>query len=86
MNHEFCAKNTDGTRIQFIEEINKNDLITKKCKKICAALNYIEFLVLLFQLIILLAIACPAVKFKNCAITAGIKKYKFIINKKDKEG
>ena len=37
INHEFCAKNTDGTRIYFNEEINKNDLISKKCKKICTA-------------------------------------------------
>ena len=34
-------KNKDGTRNNFIEEITQNELMNKKHKKLCAALNYI---------------------------------------------
>ena len=70
-----------------------------KHKKVCAALNYIEhFLILapkttvctsIFAFASLIGIpigiASSAIGLKICAITAGIKKYKSIIKKKEKE-
>ena len=41
---EFRSKNIDETRNYFIEEINQNELMSKKHKKVCAALIYIEHL------------------------------------------
>ena len=40
-------KNVDETRTYFIEEIKKNQLMSKRHKEVCATLGYIEhFLVL----------------------------------------
>ena len=39
---EFRLKNVDETRNYLIEEINQSELISKKHKKICTTLNYIE--------------------------------------------
>ena len=40
---EFRLKNIDKNEVNFIEEINGNDLISKKLKKVWMALNYIEY-------------------------------------------
>ena len=67
----------------------------RKHKKVCTTLNYIEHLFLLLQLLdrcisfstfasllgIPIAITISAMGLKICAIAAGIKKYKSIINK-----
>ena len=50
--------------------------MSKKQKKVCTTLNYIA--------LFLIGITNPAVGWKTCAITAGIKKYKSIIEKKKK--
>ena len=42
ISQEVRLKNMDGTRNYFIEEINKNDLMSKKDKNVLTALNYIE--------------------------------------------
>ena len=39
-------KKIDKTRNYFIEEINQKDLMSKKHKKVCTALNYIEHLLI----------------------------------------
>ena len=39
---EFRLKNIDETRNYLFEEINRNDLMSKKYKKVCRVLNYIE--------------------------------------------
>ena len=44
INQEFRRKNVDETRNYFIEEINENELMSKKHKKACLTLNYIEHL------------------------------------------
>ena len=44
---EFRSKNIDETRNYFVEEINQNELMSKKHKKVCAALIYIEHLLFL---------------------------------------
>ena len=44
---EFRPKNIDETRDYSIEKINRNKLMSKKHKKVCTSLNYIEqFLIL----------------------------------------
>ena len=56
---EFRLKNMDETRNYLIEEINQNELISRKYKKVYRVLNYIDDLLLLqlldaFPLLILL--------------------------------
>ena len=41
MNQEFWFKNTDEIRNYFLEEINQNEFISKKQKKVCTTLTYI---------------------------------------------
>ena len=85
---EFRFKNKDETRNYSIEEINRNELISKKHKKVCATLNYIEYFLILDSAItgcvsisafaslvgIPIGITSSAIGLKICAITAGIKK------------
>ena len=87
------SKNVDETRTYFLEEIKQIELMSRKHKKICETLNYIEYFLLLASAItgwISIAtfsslIAFPmritscVIRLKICAITAGIKKYKSII-------
>ena len=42
ISQEFRLKNIDETKNYFIEEINQNELMSKKHKKVCTALIYIE--------------------------------------------
>ena len=96
---EFRLKNTDETRNYLIEEINRNELMSIKHKKICTTLNYIEHFLLLASTItgcvsisafasligITIGTTSSVIGLKICAITAGIKKYKSIIKKKKKK-
>ena len=73
--------------------------MSKKHKKVCTTLNYIEHFLILASTItgcisisafasligILIGITSSAIGLKICAITAGIKKYKSIIKKKKKK-
>ena len=43
----FRLKNRDKTRSYLIQKINRNELMSKKHKKICATLNYIEHFLIL---------------------------------------
>ena len=59
--------------------------MSKKHKKVCKTLNYIEHLPILVSLVgIPAGIASSGVGIKICAITAIIKKFKSIIKKKRK--
>ena len=42
ISEEFRPENIDETRNFLIEEINRNELMSKKHKKVCTSLNYIE--------------------------------------------
>ena len=42
ISHEFRLNNIDETVNFLIEEINRNELISKKHKKVCTTLSYIE--------------------------------------------
>ena len=93
---EFRLKNIDETRNYLIEEINRNELMSKKHKKVCTTLNYIEhFLILASTITRCISISAfasllgipignmsSAIGLKICEIAAGIKKYESIIKKK----
>ena len=98
ISQEFKLENIDKTRNYLIEEINRNELISKKHKKVCITLNYIEHFLILGSTItgcvsistfsslvgISVGITSSAIGLKICEITAGTKKYKSIIKKKKK--
>ena len=86
----------DETRNHILEEIDQNELMSRKHKKVCTTLNHVEhFLILASTITGCISIsACPsllgipigvtssAIGLKPYAITAGIKRYKSIIKKK----
>ena len=96
ISQEFRLKNIDETRNYFIKEINQNELMSKKHKKICRVLIYIEYILVLISAVtrcvfiadfaslvgIYVGIASSAIGLKICGITAIIKKYKSTIKKK----
>ena len=77
----------------------QNKLISRKHKKVCTTLNYIEHFLILASTItacisisalvsllgIPIGITSSEIGLKICAIAAGIKKYKSIIKKKKKK-
>ena len=49
ISQEFKLKNINETRYYFLEETEQNELMSRKHKKVCTTLNYIEhFLILVF--------------------------------------
>ena len=88
ISQEFRLKNIDETRNYLIEEINRNELMNKKHKKICTTLNYIEHYLTLASTItgcvsisafasligIPIGVTSSAIELKTCPITTGIKK------------
>ena len=99
ISQEFRLKNIDKTKYYFLEDIKQNELMSRKYKKLCTTLNYIEHFLILASTItgcisisafasllgIPIGITSSAIGLKICAITAGIKKYKSIIKKKKKK-
>ena len=99
ISQEFRLKNIDETRNYLIEEINRNELMSKKHKKVCTTLNYIEHFLILGSTItgcvsisafaslvgIPVGITSSAIGLTICAITTEIKKYEPIITKKKKK-
>ena len=87
ISHEFRLKNIDDTRNYFVEEIDQNEFLCKKHKKVCATLNYIGHVLILASVVticisisaftslvsITIVITSSAVGLKICAITATIK-------------
>ena len=96
---EFRLKNIERTRNYLIKEINQNELMIKKYKKVYRVLNYIEHLLMLVSTVtgcvsisaftslvgIPVGITSYGIVLKVCIITAGIEKYKSIIKKKKKK-
>ena len=82
ISQEFRLKNIDEARNYLIEEINRNELMGKKHKKVCTTLNYIEHFLILASTItecisisafaslvrIPIAIISFAIGLKICAI------------------
>ena len=95
ISQDFRLKNIDEKRNFFLKEIEQNDLIIRKHKKVCTTLNYIEHFLILVSTItgcismsafssllgIPIGSTSSAIGLKFCAITAEIKKYKSIIKK-----
>ena len=98
LSQEFRLKNTDKTRNCLTEEIDRNELMIEKHKKVCATLNYIEHFLILGSAFtgcvsisvfaslvgIPIGITSSSIRLKICPITAAIKIYKSIIKKKKK--
>ena len=96
INQKFRLVKIAEIRTYLFKEINQNGLMSKKNKKVCRALNYIDPLLIVISTItgcafisvfaslvgIPIGITCSAIGLKICPITAGIKKYKSIIKKK----
>ena len=96
---EFRLKNIGEIRNNFLEEIEQNELMSRKHKNFCTTLNYIEhFLILASKTTgcisisaftsligIPIGITSSVIGLKLCAIAAGIKKYKSIIKKNKKK-
>ena len=99
ISQQFTLKTIDETRNYFLKEIEQNELMSKKHKKVCTTLNYIEHFLILASTItgcisisafasligIPIGITSSAIGLKICAITARIKKYKSMIIKKKKK-
>ena len=99
ISQEFRLKNIDETRNCFLKEIEENELMSRKHKKVCTTLNYTEHHLILasaitgcisisafgFLLGTPIEITNFAIGLKNCAIPAGIKQYKSIIKEKKKK-
>ena len=51
ISQEFRLKNIEETRNYFIKEMDNNELIIKKHKKVCTTLNYIEHFLILDSVI-----------------------------------
>ena len=99
VNQEFRLKKVDEIRNYLIEEINQNDLMSKKHKIVCRVLNYNDHSIIVISRItgcvsisafaslvgIPIGITSSAIGLKICVITAGIKKYKSIKKKKKKK-
>ena len=93
---EFRVKNIGETRNYFLEEKMQNELMSKKHKRVCMTLNYIEQFLILASTItgcisisafaslfgIPIGITKSVIGLKIYAIVSGIKKYKSLIKKK----
>ena len=51
VSQEFRLKSINETRNYFVEEIDQSELMSKKHKKVCATLNYIEHFLILASLV-----------------------------------
>ena len=96
MGQEFRWKSIEEKKNYFLEELEQNELMSKKPSKICATLNILNTLLILvvevtgcisisafaFLLDISIRISTSAIWLEIFAITAGIKKHKLIIIKR----
>ena len=92
-------KKKTETRNYLLEEIKHIDLMSEKYKNTCKYLNYVEYLLISVSTVtdcvsisalaslvcVAVGITSSAVGIKIYAITAGIKKYKSVIEKKKKK-
>ena len=51
ISQEFVLKTIDGTRNYFLKEIEQNELMNKKYKKVCTTPSYIEHPLILISAI-----------------------------------
>ena len=96
---EFTLKNIDERKNYFLEEIELKEFMSRNHKKIGTTLSHIEYIFIFASAItgcisisafaslfsIPIGITSSAVGLNVWAITAGVKKYKWIIKKKKKK-
>ena len=96
---EFRLRKIDETRNYLLAEIKHNDLMIEKFNKACKYFNYVEHLLILVStgtgsvsispfpslLCVSVGFTSSKVEMKICAITAGIKRCKSIIQIKKEE-
>ena len=88
MNQKFRLKKVEEIKNYLIQEINRNELMSKRHKKVYRNLNYVDYLLFMISIItwctsisrfaslvgILIAITSSGTELKICVITAGTKK------------
>ena len=87
ISHEFRLKNKDETRIYLTKEINQNELMIKKHKKVCTTLNYIEHFLILGSTItgcvsISVFSSLAGIPIGITSSTTGLSQHKSTIKKK----
>ena len=96
---EFRLRKIDETGNYLLDEIKHNNLMSEKYDKTCKNLNYVEHLLMqaskvtgCFSISTFASLVCfpvgitsSSIGIKICVITAGIEKYRSIINKKKKK-
>ena len=97
MGHKFRLENINDTRFYLLEEVEQNESMSKRDKKVCATLNYIEHIIILVSTItrcilisafasligIPIGITRYSIGLKIYAIAAAVyKNYKSIAKKK----
>ena len=99
ISQEFRLKKIDEIRNSLIEEVNRNELMSKKHKKVCRDLNYVNHLLVAISTIngcvftsafaslvgIPVGITSSVIGLKICVITQRIKNLKSIIKKQKEE-
>ena len=99
MNQEVRLKKIDEIRNQWIEEINRNELMSKERKKNCRVLNYLDQSLIAISIVtgcasisafasldvIPIGITSSAIGLKIWLITAEIERYKSMTKKKRKK-
>ena len=99
ISQEFKFQNIDETRNYLTEEINQNELMSKKHKKVRAILNYIEHILILGSTVtqcvfisafsswlgIPIGTTSSGIGLKICAIIAAVQKHKSIIKETRKK-
>ena len=95
----FKFKKINETRNYFLEKKKHNDLMSERYKTTCKYLNYVENVLIFASTVtgcvsisafawlvcVPVGLTSSAGRLKICAITAGIKRYKSIIEKKKKK-
>ena len=86
MNQKFRLKKVEEIKKYLIQEINRNELMSKRHKKVCRNLNYVDYLLFMISIItwctsisrfaslVGILIAITSSELKICVITAGTKK------------
>ena len=65
ISQEFRLENIDETRTYYIEGMKQNELMSKKHKKVCTTLNYINnFLILASTITRCISISAASFKFQ----------------------
>ena len=78
ISQEFRSKTIDETINYFIKEVNQNELMSKKHKKVCRVSNYIEHLLILVSTVtrcvsVSAFASLVCIPYKNCEFCNRIK-------------